>query len=159
MTKFSKVGGYSTSSKKRPADTTAYSAGDVVAPSLTFSDVLYSDSGHFVIMSASIMIDVNAVPSGMTTFKLHLYDSTPTTIADNSAYNLPVADRTYYLGSFLFDAPADLGDTLYSCKENINFKRKFLGDSKTLYGVLETTGGYTPTSESTITIKLHTSGL
>mgnify|MGYP001598402444 CR=1 FL=1 len=62
------------STKVRPNDTTAYTAGDVIgAGEWTFdtlgeADVLY-------IMSVILRIDVASLPAGMTGFKLHLYNA------------------------------------------------------------------------------------
>jgi hypothetical protein len=138
-------------SQTRPNNGDAYTAGDVVgtnaATNLTFSSVSNVSGGHIIITGATLEIDVNAVPTGMSSFRLHLYSSAPTAIADNTAYNLPSADRSKYLGYIEFPTPVDLGDTLWAQVENVNMKRKLASASTTLYGMLETRGAYTPSAE------------
>jgi hypothetical protein len=162
MEKVSSVGGYTSASVTRPDDTTAYSALDVIGTAvtsvLTFADALLIAGGHFILMGASLRIDVNAVPSGMGGFILHLFTAIPTAIADNAAFNLAAADRANYLGYIEFDAPSDLGDTIFSQKDNINMKRKLAVDSMTLYGVLQTVNAFTPSALSVKTVKLHLVG-
>jgi hypothetical protein len=144
----------------RPNDTNDYLALDVVGSSpganLTFSNVLANAGGTFAILSAKLRIDVSAVPSGMSGFRLHLYNAAPTAIADNDPYNLPAADRAKYLGYITLSNPSDLGDTLCGQDEGVNFVRKLAEGSTTLYGILQTIGAYTPTAQSVKTITLET---
>jgi hypothetical protein len=160
--KVSSVGGYISQSLTRANNTDAYTALDVVgtasSATITFTDALLQAGGHFIIMGASLRVDVNAVPSGMSSFRLHLYSATPTTIADNAAFNLPAADRDNYYGYIEFDTPTDLGDTLYAFKDNINMKRKLATDSTTIYGILQTVGAFTPSASAVKTVKLHIVG-
>lgn len=146
----------------RPDDTTAYTAGDVFGTSpgtnIEFEDTLPEDSQHFYIVGAKLIYNVNAVISGMSSFTLHLYDSAPTAIADNTAWTLVTADKDKYLGSIEIDTPVDLGDVLVSHKDSINIKRKLLTDSTSIYGILVTDGAFTPGSEDVIDISLQIVG-
>lgn len=156
--------GNPTSTITRPNDTTtAYAAGDVIGGGttsiLTFSNVLPTKGAGFIIMCAWMKIVVSAVPSGMSSFRLHLYNASPTNIADNAAFNLPSADLAKYLGYITFNTPTDLGDSLFTQSENINFKRKLASTSNTLYGILQTVWGYTPTSACVKTVGLETVGV
>lgn len=156
--------GYTASaSLTRANDTTAYSVGDVIGTStsgnLTFLSCSTIDGGHIIIAGVSLEIDVNAIPSGMGLFRLHLYDSAPTAIADNAAYNLPSGDRSKYLGYIEIDTPVDLGDTLYSAMNNVTMKRQLASGSNTLYGMLETRGAYTPSAQAVKKVTLHIVGV
>ena len=146
----------SSSSQTRPADTTAYIAGDVVgtdaATNLTFANIGSVTGGCFEILRVWLRIDVNAVPSGMSTFKLHLFNAAPTAITDNLAFNLISADRDKYLGYITIYQPEDLGDTLWGQDDKVLFKGKLAVASTTLYGVLQTNAGFTPTSSCVKTI-------
>jgi hypothetical protein len=146
----------------RPDNTTAYSANDVIGTSssanIEFANVIGFKGESFFIAGAWLMIPINAVPSGMDAFRLHLYNAEPADIADNAAYNLPLADRSKYLGYIDFEAPIDLGDTLYAQVNNINHMRKFTSDSNTIYGILETIGAYTPAAETVYTVGLEAVG-
>lgn len=141
----------------RPSDTTAYAANDIVgatAAALTFSTVGPS-AGSILITGADLEIDINAIPSGMTGFKLHLYSVTPpSAAADNAAMNVPSGDRASWLGCIDLDPPVDYGDTIGSKTTNINAQIKLAGTN--LYGYLVTNGGFTPTSAAVHKITLHT---
>lgn len=159
----SSISGEPASNFTRPDNTTTYSIGDVVGSSpsanMVFSDVSSVDGSHVIIMGVSLRIDVSAIPEGMSEFRLHLYNTAPTPIADNDAYNLIAADRSKYLGCITLDAPIDLGDTLYSDTKNVNLKIKLATGSTSLYGVLQTLNAYTPTSQAAKTVKLHVVGV
>jgi len=147
----------------RPDNTTAYAAGDVInaatAANLEFSAVSEDKGDVFAVLSASLRVDVAAVPAGCTGFRLHLYNAAPTAIADNAAYNLPSGDRAKYLGYITFPAPIDLGATIWSQDDGINFVRKLASDSAKLYGMLETIGAYTPSSQDVFTVTLDIAGV
>lgn len=156
-------GGKTSFTQTRPTNTTAYTAGDVVGEdpgeNLTFSNVLSNAAGMFIISSATLEIDTSAVPAGMGGFRLHLYDTAPTVIVDNVAYNLPSGDRAKYIGHIILDTPVDIGDTLWSQTNNINLTGKLAAASTTLYGILETLGGFTPTSGTVKNITLYVLGV
>jgi hypothetical protein len=85
-----------------------------------------------------------------------LFNSAPTTVIDNTAFDLVSADRTAYLGNIEIDTPVDLGSTLYMQKDSVGMLCKLLSGSTTLYGILQTMGGYTPTPSASKTIAFHT---
>lgn len=147
----------SSASMTRPADTTPYTAGDVVGPAVTanleFANCGGINGAALLITGAMLRIDVNAVPSGMVSFRLHLYNAAPTALADNAVFNLIEADRAKYLGFLVIQDPVDMGDTLWGQSDNINIKRS-LGAGTTLYGVLQTVGGYTPASATVKTVTI-----
>lgn len=138
----------------RPNNTTAYAANDVVgtdaATNMTFTNCAVTAGTHIIITGLTLEIDVNAVPAGMSGFRLHLFNAAPTAITDNSAFNLIAADRSKYLGNIAIDAPSDLGDTIWVDMTNVNKKVRLLDNSTTLYGVLETLAAFTP---SAVTVK------
>jgi hypothetical protein len=151
--------GKSSASVTRPADESAYAANDVIATAtanFTFANVL-PVAQQFIITGVSLRIDAAAIPAGLQGFKLHLYDTIPTVIADNVAYNLPAADRAKYLGYIQLAAPVDNGDTLWSQNDNINLNGKLVTTS--LYGILTTDNAFTPSSACVKTITLYTIGV
>jgi len=144
----------------RPNDTTAYTALDVVSTvaggMLEFANL--GDAGDLVvILGARLSCAVNAVPSGCTGYRLHLYSTAPTAIADNAVYNLPSTDLAKYLGYITTSTPIDLGDNIFSEDDNLNFTAKLAGTS--LFGILQTIGAYTPTASAVKTITLNTAGV
>jgi len=155
-------GGNPSATITRPADTTAYTANDVVgtspATNITFSDILPEEGQHFYISGVKMIYNTASVISGMSSFILYLFDSAPTAIADNSAWTLLSADKDKYLGSIEIDLPTDLGAVLVSIKDNINIKRKLATSSTTIYGQLKTSGAFTPGSADVINITLQIVG-
>lgn len=140
----------------RPADTTAYTAGDVVgatAAAITFADIGAS-FGSIVITDADLRIDVSSVPAGMTSFRLHLYNETPpSALADNAAWDLPSGDRASYLGYVDIGTPEDVGSTLFVQTDGTAVKTVQM-KTPNLYGYLVTNGGFTPTSAAVKSIRL-----
>lgn len=152
--------GHTTSvSFTRPSDTTAYTAGDAVGATggsaiLTFASMGKTTGGNVMIAGVDLEIDVASVPSGMTTFKLHLYNASPTAIADNAAWDLVAGDRAKYLGYVAIATPEDMGSTLWS--QNAQVDKQVLLASGSLYAVLQTVGAYTPTSAAVKVVTIHT---
>lgn len=146
----------STANFTRHANTMAYSIGDVVGSAstinITFSGIGTTAGNPYIISCAWIRIDNATSPGSTVTFRLHLYDSAPTAIADNVAYNLPSGDRAKYLGYIELGGPQDLGDTCFLSLENINWFRKLSTGSTTIYGILQTQTVYTPASGTVYTI-------
>lgn len=132
----------------RPANTTAYTAGDVVGGVMTFTSMGPS-AGHVMFTSVDMAYNVAAIPSGMTSFRLYLYNVTPpSAYADNAAWDLPSGDRTAFVGYIDLGSPADLGSTLFCQVDGVNKQMK-LGTAETsLYAYLVTNGGYTPAANS-----------
>jgi hypothetical protein len=142
----------------RPSDTDAYTAGDAVGDTggsaiLTFANMARA-AGEVIITSIELEIDVDAVPSGMTGFNVRLYNASPTAIADNAAWDLPSGDRGKYLGKVSLTTPTDEGSTLFSDNDGIN--KQITLTSTSLYVVLQTVGGYTPSSAAVKRLTIHT---
>lgn len=155
----SAVGQSISASQTRPNDVLAYNALDVVganpAANITFANVLPTAGGTFVILGARLRIDRNAIPAGMSSFRLHLYNAAPTAIADNAVYNLPAADRAKYLGYITLSASLVLGDTVWLQVSDVNFIGKLAAGSTSLFGILQTVGAFTPTASTVKTVTLN----
>jgi hypothetical protein len=133
----------------RPANTTAYDAGDVVgatAAAITFTTA--GGSGLLGFLSGvSVLWESTALISGMANFRLHLYDVTPpSALADGAQWDLPSGDRTAYLGFVDLGTPVDVGSSLWQQVDKIEKLIKFAAASTTLYGYLVTEAAWTPTS-------------
>lgn len=138
----------------RPADTTAYAAGDVVgAASAINTFASFGAAGDNMLLTTAIFrMDVAAVPIGLAALRLHLYGASPTAIADNAVFNLVAGDRANYLGFIDIAAPVDLGDTLYSQNVQINKHIKLAGTS--LFAVLQTMAAFTPASAQVFSLSV-----
>jgi len=148
----------------RPNLTDAYAAGDVLSDStsapnyLTFAGV--GTAGATVVISSAKLIASKAstnlaVPSGCSGWRLHLFKTAPTAIADNAAFTtLAEADAAAgkYCGYITISTPVDVGYNIFSQDDNINKYVTLTGTS--LYGILETIGAYTPTASVVKTIDL-----
>ena len=142
----------------RPANTTAYDAGDVIGQANVAVAANAGDAIHIfenvparaMVEGAKLRIDLDAVPAGMTTLRLHLFSATPTAILDNAAWALPSGDRANYLGYIEF-TPVDLGGTLWAqASPNLRVS----STNGQLFGLLVTTAGYTPASAGTQKVTL-----
>jgi hypothetical protein len=112
--------------------------------------------GHIIITGVDLRIDLNAIPAGMTSFRLRLYDAAPDAILDNAAWDLSSAgDRSKYLGYVDIPLIVDEGGTLHVQSDQINKKVKLADGSTSLFGLLVTNGGYTPAASTVYTPRLH----
>ena len=112
-----------------------------------------------MITDTDFRIDLTGVISGMTTFRLHLYNITPpSALGDNAAWDLPAGDRASYLGYLDLGTIVDLGSTLYVERNGVN-KKLLMGATTSLFGYLVTIGTYTPSSADVHTIRLNAVGL
>lgn len=137
-----------------------YAAGDVVGgPSLlTTAAITFTNigvAGEVVRITGSrLAIGLAAIPTTMSSFKLHLYNITPpSALLDNAAWDLPAGDVASYCGSIALGTPADLGSTLYIATSNINLDVQ-MGATNNLYGYLVTTDIYEPAISTLMGITL-----
>jgi hypothetical protein len=139
----------------RPANTTAYTAGDVIgtgsgdAAIITLASIGPS-AGFVLVQSIELVIGISAVPSGMTSFRLHFYNAKPTAIADNAAFNLVSGDRSSYIGYIDLPAPQDFGDTCFTQVDYPGKLFKLDTASTSLFVQLQTIGGFTPAANSEV---------
>jgi hypothetical protein len=149
----------------RTADTNAYLANDVVGAAtgstaaLTFASIGPSGGGEVIITTAQFEIDITAIVSGMTSFRLYLYNVTPpSALGDNAAWDLPSGDRASFLGYVDLGTPVDLGSTLYGETLQI-IKQITVPSGGSLFGYLVTIGAWTPASASVFKITLKGVGI
>lgn len=132
----------------RAANQTPYSIGDVVGGAFSLPSMGPS-GGRIILTSAALELDISAIPSGMTTFRLALYNVTPpSAIADNSPFDLPSGDRASFLGIFSLGTPIDLGVTCYVETNGLGKQVKLAGTG--LFGYLITDTAYTPAANSEV---------
>lgn len=142
----------------RTADVNAYLANDVIGAAtgstaaLTFA-AMGPSAGNIRVLSAELEIDRNAVISGETSYRLHLYNVTPPSVyGDNVAWDILTGDRASYLGYIDLGTPVDLGGTLYVRSEP---GTDLLLAGTSLFAYLVTIGAYTPASATVHKITLH----
>jgi hypothetical protein len=147
----------------RPANTTAYTAGDVVgvtggvSASINFALAAVSGS-RIIINSVTLKRYATAVAAGEAGYRLHLFDVTqPAAQVDNAVFDVASGDRSAYLGYIDLQTPVDIGSTLISNNDGIGKQIKLAGTG--VFGVLQTIGGYTPASAEVFVIELHAAQL
>lgn len=140
----------------RPANTTAYTANDVLGGAITFTAAGPSAGGDLIVTSVELEADIAAIPSGMTSFSLYLYNVTPpSAIADNAAFDIPSGDRASFLGKIALGTPVDEGSTLYIRTDQVNAHLK-VASGGSLFGYVVTAGAFTPAGNSEVyKVTLH----
>lgn len=145
----------------RPADTTAYASGDLVANSTTAGSVTpMSFTVTGIRNGGFILRRVKLAKSGTSTtnalFRIHFYAASPTIAnGDNGAYSTSgVAD---YLGAF--DITVDRAFTDGACGigtpvSGFDMVRKVSG-GQIIYALTEARGAYTPASSEVFTVTLE----
>lgn len=152
------LGHSATVSITRPSNATPYTALDVIGDTsgsaiLEFASMGVA-GGEVRITSVELEIDAASVPSGMLGFNLRLYNAAPTAVADNAAWDLVAGDRGKYIGKVLLGTPVDEGSTLFIDNDSVNKQIKL--STTSLFVMLQTIGGFTPTSAMVKRLTIHT---
>ena len=145
----------------RPADTTAYASGDLVANSTTAGSVTPMQFTVARVAAGSGMIRrarLRKTGTGVTnaSFRLHLYTASPTPAnGDNGAWSTNQAAN--YLGAL--DVTVDkaftdgaAGNGVPSSGSEINFA---LSSGQLVFGLLEARGAYAPANAEVFTLSLE----
>lgn len=146
----------------RPADTTAYTAGDAVANSTTapttmqFAGVARANGMTAKVVGA-VLSSSNAPPATPPDFDLLLFDTDPTDTNDNAAFNPSDADILHcvavipFVGAFPFFTSGS-GNQVWHW-EGSKLVKCDAADTK-LYGMLRIRSAYTPISGEVFQVKL-----
>jgi hypothetical protein len=161
-------GGYTSEvSWTRPENTADYAPADVVGVAdaetaanagsaiHTLTDAGPS-GGEVLITGFDLYILASAALTDGTSYRVELYNASPTAILDNAAFNLVAGDRAKHLCSLTLATPVDKGDTLVSENNQINQQIKLASGSTSLYAELVDVGGSTPTSALGYKMRLRT---
>jgi hypothetical protein len=157
-------GALTTVSFTRTADTNAYTAGDVIGINAAGSagsaihtfTLIGPAGGNIIITGWDLTIDATAIPAGMSTFRLHIYNASPTAIVDNAAFDLLTADQSKHVAVLDAITMVDYGSTLFGGITNINQQAKLATSVTSLYAELVTVGAFTPASGTAFQIRLRT---
>lgn len=161
------AGGYTkivTEEFTRPANTTQYTANDVVSNSATLSRVLVFKNiarfpgGGGVLYSGLMFASTDATTN--PNFDLQLYDTSKLTLAaDNATGTITDSEVKSLVAVVRFDGTvadnvSTAGANLIIIAPNIGQQFKCAQDSRDLYGVVVDRGGYTPASAENFAFKL-----
>lgn len=155
---------YSTSIElTRPADTTAYTANDVVSNATdTTTPLVLANFGRLAgasgyIVGAKLTTNLKSITPR---FRVHLFNvNTATVAADNAAYKEVYADISKRISSFDLAAMSTGADTTNSDMSrsmDMTLRIPFVlaAASTTAYAVLETLDGFTPASGEKFTLTI-----
>jgi hypothetical protein len=152
----------------RPADTTAYTAKDVVSDStsaptvLTFANFARVNAGSGIIVRARLMTDQK---TNTAQFRLHLFHTAPTATNDNSPYLLLYSNAANRIGMIDFPAMTSEDSTNSTAAATMrpssdggfgppNLWYQAAAASRAIYGVLEAVTAFTPASGQKFYIEL-----
>lgn len=143
----------------RPADTTAYAIGDLVANSVTAASVVpltwpATISGSFY--PAGIRLAKTGTSLTNAQFRIHLYKATPTiaTTGDNASYKADVSGNANWLGSFdgtMVAGHADGCAVVCAPTEGL-VAPSTIGEQTAVFGLIEALAAYTPASAEVFTV-------
>lgn len=140
----------------RPADTNAYTAGDLVANSTTAGSVVPLSFGVGTGSFKIVEVHIRKSGTGVTAadFDLHLYSASPTCAnGDNGAWSTNgVADYIGYIEGGQMVAFTDGASVRNALAYGAILSHKAGG---TIYGLLEVQGTYTPASAEVFTVDLE----
>lgn len=151
----------------RPADTTVYAAGDLVANSTANASVVplswtpNPQRAGFWVTGVLLRFDKSDVANA--SFRVHLYSATPTfvTAGDNSAFSTVVATG-YASWIASFDATLVMKDAAGAAGIAVPteglIRPQMLAEGATVYGLVEALAAYTPKSAGVITAQLLVEG-
>lgn len=144
----------------RPSNTTPYAAGDVIGA--TGGSAIHTlatagpSGGYVLIQSIAMVTHDTSVPTGMSSFRVHFYNASPTAIADNAAFDLLATDHGKYLGYVDLPTPQDFGSSIYTQTEYTGRLVKLATGSTSLFIEIETRGAFTPVSAVTLDLAILT---
>lgn len=150
----------STVSFTRPADTTAYASGDLVANSTTAGSVVplnFQDASNGIgrtVQIRRVRISKSGTSVTNASFRLHLFNVLPTVgSGDNAAISISTG-RAKYLGQVDVTVGQTFGDgAAGTATTEINCHP--VGGATNLYGLLECRGAYTPASAEVFSISIE----
>lgn len=145
-----------TATLTRPADTTAYAAGDAVTDSTSApTDLEFIGSGGSGGGTLSI---TNATLSksgpNLDVFHLYLFTAAVTATNDNAAFALTDANNDTCIGVINFGTGTAAANNSFYNTGVIDVRVPLDSGSQTIYGLLRATAGFTPLSAETFKITL-----
>lgn len=136
----------------RPANVTAYTAGDVIGDTIIFS--LLTDVGrNYVVDRVTMKIETGGALAGLSTFKLYMFGVTPNSpLTDNVPFVLANNDRDNLIGVLQLTTPSVLNVNSFGQTE-MSLTTVPLNAETGFYGVLVTDTGFTPLSSMNFAIR------
>lgn len=140
----------------RPADIVAYAVKDVVGDGTVRSFTIGDVNGQSGIIKKAILISNDKTLAGQ--FRVHIYNTAITAIADNTSNTILYANKESYVGFIDFAAMAteDTASTAsFSISTGLNIGYVLASSDTRLYYVLETLSVFTPVASTAFYIELE----
>jgi len=145
----------------RPADTTQYAVGDVVADSTTVPGLMIFENASRIAGCGGRVTGAKCSKNTATVtnaqFRLYLYNAPITAIADNAQHALLWANRAKRIGyiDFLLATSGTGSDCAEDIQQGLNLEFIPQADTKTIYGILVALAAYTPGSADQLAVELR----
>jgi hypothetical protein len=146
----------------RPADTTAYAAGDVVCNStsapvvVTFANMAREAAKGGYITALQLLL--GSVPTTYPDLELHLFDTSPTIQNDNAAWAPTDSDMEKSIGLIRLPSglatPGGSNNLVYDI-DALAKPFNCAAGATSLYGILVTRTAYTPGNAEKYAFRLH----
>jgi len=149
----------------RPANTTTYTAGDVIgtasSATMTFNNASFGEFDVGIIQQAIISSSAYVTPP--PDLELWLFDATVADIADNAAFTPTDAEMATLVGIISFatanwkvaNATAGAGGNAVCASGNLGIPFNTLKGKHSLFGVLVARNAYVPVSAEVFTVRLQ----
>jgi hypothetical protein len=149
-----------TGSFVRPANSTAYSSGQLVANSTTAANVVPIDLGPVTASAKGVQILKVRIYTSSTsittaTFRVHFYTAPPATITNGDGGAWSTSGVASYLGYADVTLTEAFTDGVFGSAQVAvlpAIAQRILGATPNLYALLEARSAYTPTSAEVITV-------
>jgi hypothetical protein len=161
LTQIGGFGAVVTANFTRPANTTAYTAGDVVNNSvtvpaaLTLSNCARVASGSGFI--SKVKFEMNSAVITNALFRIYFFTVAPTAINDNAPFTLLHADVLKYVGSV--DITMRTEGSGSDCAQGYDFASRIpfvcAGGDANLYAIVVAEAAYTPTSGEVFNLEIY----
>lgn len=139
------IGAAGSAAFTRPADTTAYTALDVIggASSAIIEVPLGVPAGAEVQIDTIQLSIARGTATGITSIIAHLYTAAPAALVDNEPFRADAADDIFYVGSVLLGSASEVGGAfVFLSADSIGRKICLIGSN--VFVVLQTSSGFTP---------------
>ena len=144
----------------RPADTTAYAAGDAIATSTTaaISTILtFPGMARYVGGGGRILkvIASTSQKANVASYRLWLFTSAPTKVADNAVLPLLLAERVFVSNKLdIGPMETEASTSTVAHAFGVGLIDDFVTTDGNLYGILEPKTAFTPDSAQTFRVTL-----
>ena len=142
----------------RPADTTAYTAGDAVSNSttaptiLSFANAASGNTNGGVI--TAIMLSKSTATTANARFRLYLYAESVTAVNDNSAFSQTYANTQYLIGIQDFSLASTGANTAFATESGLYIPYQ-MATQTSIFAHLVALEAYAPGSAEAFRIVLH----